>query len=60
MADSVKELGRKYLLPNYKASYDLLFRISCRLYEWKEEELLMVIAKKAAGVKMMIDHLEMD
>jgi len=56
--DKVKELGRELLLPEYEERFKLLCRIFHRLLEWQEFGLALIIAKKAAGVKMMIDYLK--
>lgn len=56
--ETLKELAEKYTLPGYQESYNLLVRISFRLYQWKEEELFLMVAKKTAGIKMLIDHIK--
>lgn len=58
--DKVKELSRKHLLPEKKASYDILFRVAFILHNWGEKEIEMMVIKKLSGLKIMIDYIERD
>lgn len=44
------------LVPEYEQKYEALVLISYQLYKLGENEIEMQVVKKAAALKMMIDH----
>lgn len=47
---------KKTLISDYQERYDKLFEIAFQLNQLNEPEIEMMVIRKIAGLKMLIDH----
>ena len=53
--NTIEEM-KNSLLPDYQTKFDAYEKIAFELHKLKDTEIEMLVIKKMAGLKMMIDH----